>query len=60
MAKFDDIVIGDFIDSYLNLTMKTFTSHLYVEENCSNGESLKLKHTSNHKKNFKHKLEKNI
>ena len=30
MAKYDDIVVGDFVDSYLNLTMKTFIGLVYI------------------------------
>ena len=31
MAKYDDIVVGDFVDSYLNLTMKTFIGLVYIK-----------------------------
>lgn len=40
MNKFDDIVIGDFIDSYNNLTLKTWTGHRFINSgyfaNCKN------------------------
>jgi len=32
--KFDDFIIGDYIDSYKNLTQKTFSGYKYVSENC--------------------------
>ena len=30
IETFDDIVIGDFVDSYRNLTMKTLAAHTFL------------------------------
>ena len=30
IEKFDDVIIGDFFDSYQNLTLKTWTGHRFV------------------------------
>ena len=38
MEKFNDFIIGDFIDSYRNLTLKTFTGYRYFNEYCLNIE----------------------
>ena len=38
MDKFNDFIIGDFIDSYRNLTFKTFTGYKYFNEYCLNIE----------------------
>ena len=38
IVKYDDIVVGDFVDSYLNLTMKTFIAHSFAQQNCPNAE----------------------
>ena len=32
--SFDDFIIGDYVDSYKNLTQKTFSGYKYVTENC--------------------------
>ena len=34
IKKFDDFIIGDYVDSYKNLTEKTFSGYKYVTENC--------------------------
>ena len=34
IQKFDDFIIGDYVDSYKNLTKKTFSGYKYVTENC--------------------------
>ena len=34
IEKFDDFIIGDYVDSYKNLTQKTFSGYKYVTENC--------------------------
>ena len=34
IQKFDDFIIGDYVDSYKNLTEKTFSGYKYVTENC--------------------------
>ena len=39
MNRFNDFIIGDFIDSYKNLTLKTFSGYKYVSEYCSNNEN---------------------
>ena len=39
MNTFKDFIIGDFIDSYKNITLKTFIAYKYVPEYCSNNES---------------------
>ena len=31
MKKFDDFIIGDFQDTYENLTLKTLTSYTYFQ-----------------------------
>lgn len=36
MKRFNDFIIGDFIDSYKNITLKTFSAYKYVSEYCSN------------------------
>ena len=38
MEKFNDFIIGDFTDSYRNLTLKTFTGYRYFNEYCLNIE----------------------
>ena len=38
MDKFNDFIVGDFIDSYRNLTLKTFTGYKYVNEYCLHNE----------------------
>ena len=38
MHKFNDFIIGDFIDSYRNLTLKTFTGYKYFNEFCLNNK----------------------
>ena len=38
IEEFDDFVIGDFVDSYLNLTMKTFVAHTFAAEHCHQAE----------------------
>ena len=39
MKRFNDFIIGDFIDSYRNITLKTFSAYKYVSEYCSNNEN---------------------
>ena len=39
MNRFNDFIIGDFIDSYKNITLKTFIAYKYVPEYCSNNEN---------------------
>ena len=34
IEKFDDFITGDYVDSYKNLTQKTFSGYKYVTENC--------------------------
>ena len=34
--SFDDIIVGNFTDSYDNLTLKTFLVHKFVNDYCSN------------------------
>jgi len=34
MSKYDDVIIGDFIDNYDNLPLKTFTGYSYVKNYC--------------------------
>ena len=38
MEQYDDFVVGDFVDSYLNLTMKTFVAHTFAQEHCHEAE----------------------
>ena len=38
MENFNDFIIGDFIDSYRNLTLKTFTGYKFFNEYCLNIE----------------------
>jgi len=38
IEEYDDFVIGDFVDSYLNLTMKTFVAHTFAAEHCHQAE----------------------
>ena len=35
METYDDFIIGDFVDSYRNLTLKTLTSYTYFAEYCN-------------------------
>jgi len=35
IEKYDDIIIGDFIDSYYNLTLKTLTGYRFFTQNCN-------------------------
>ena len=30
----DDVIVGDFIDSYQNLTLKTFVGHQFFDHYC--------------------------
>ena len=39
MEQFNDFIIGDYIDSYRNLTLKTFSGYKYVNDFCSNLEN---------------------
>ena len=39
MKRFNDFIIGDFIDSYRNITLKTFSAYKYFSEYCSNNEN---------------------
>ena len=39
MNKFNDFIIGDFIDSYRNITLKTFSGYKYVSEHCSHDDN---------------------
>ena len=39
MNYFNDFIIGDFIDSYRNITLKTFSGYKYVSEYCSHDEN---------------------
>ena len=34
VEKFEDFIIGDYIDAYRNVTKKTFTGYKYVTEHC--------------------------
>ena len=34
MKQFNDFVIGDYIDSYRNLTLKTFSGYRYIHDYC--------------------------
>ena len=34
IEKFNDFIIGDYIDAYKNVTKKTFSGYKYVTENC--------------------------
>ena len=38
MSKYDDIIIGDFIDTYDNLPVKTLSGYSYVKKHCGNLE----------------------
>ena len=38
MDQYDDFVVGDFVESYLNLTMKTFVAHTFAQEHCREAE----------------------
>ena len=38
MNQYNDFIIGDYIDSYRNLTWKTFSGYQYVNEYCSHVE----------------------
>jgi len=35
IEKFNDFIIGDYIDAYKNVTKKTFSGYKYVTENCN-------------------------
>ena len=41
MKQFNDFVIGDYMDSYRNLTLKTFSGYRYVHDYChtKNGDT---------------------
>ena len=39
MGRFNDFIIGDYIDSYRNLTRKTYSGYQYVNEYCSDVEN---------------------
>jgi hypothetical protein len=64
MNYFNDFIIGDFIDSYKNVTMKTFSGYKYVSEYCSHDENkLILMHDDDiliHETNFNIHLVKNL
>ena len=32
--QYDDFVVGDFHDNYINLPIKTFVAHTFVQEHC--------------------------
>ena len=34
MKQFNDFVIGDYMDSYRNLTLKTFSGYRYIHDYC--------------------------
>ena len=36
MRQFNDFVVGDYMDSYRNLTLKTFSGYQYIHEYCHN------------------------
>lgn len=40
MDNYNDFIIGDFIDSYRNLTLKTFTGYKYVNEYCLHNKNM--------------------
>ena len=39
MKLHQDFIIGDFIDSYRNLTLKTLTSYTYFTQHCNSNET---------------------
>ena len=63
MEKFNDFIIGDFIDSYRNLTLKTFTGYRYVNEYCNLNDLefilMQDDDTLINEKNFENLLKKN-
>ena len=39
IEEFDDFIIGDFIDSYNNLTLKTFSGYKYFHQYCGGAKT---------------------
>ena len=35
MIQFNDFIVGDYLDTYGNLTLKTFSGYKYINEYCS-------------------------
>ena len=35
LIQFDDFIVGDYLDTYGNLTLKTFSGYKFINEYCS-------------------------
>ena len=39
IEEFDDFIVGDYIDSYKNLTLKTFSGYKYYHQFCGGAQA---------------------
>ena len=42
IEEFEDFIVGDYIDSYKNLTLKTFSGYKYFHQYCGGAKSKEL------------------